>query len=132
MSFLVLNPSNMIKTSKEIKLRVNIQTEIAGQELSEDIEKHTYPYVPFLHGYLEGGFFYRMLLPPPLMMIQVGYDAISTNYYRYALRQHDVPMHHPRRKPGIAPTDHFLTKGMFEVGRTVGRVYGRNIQKVLA
>jgi len=123
--------SNMLQKKEQIQLRIIHETEITGDELAEEIEEHTYPYVPFLHGYLEGSFTAKMLTPVPLLRMEVQYSAISNDYFDYAEPQHNKNYDHPVRKPGKKPKQFFLRIGMFEVQQEVEEIYGRRIRNAL-
>ncbi|MCE7700138.1 MAG: hypothetical protein K8E24_015360 [Methanobacterium paludis] len=114
MALLSVDASDFAEKAEYNKMLVNIYTEIAADEIAENVEKDTYPYVPFKLGYLEGGFTTQVLSYPPILSMTMQYSAIANNGYDYALIQHEEIMHHPVRKPGIMPMDHYMTRGINE------------------
>jgi hypothetical protein len=99
-AFIKWDPSDMFKKHDNIVLRILHETKIVGNELTESIERYTYQYVPFLHGYLEDSFTSKILTPVPLLRIKVQYSAISNDYFDYSESQHEEDYKHVARKPG--------------------------------
>ena len=51
--------SDHIAAMENLITMVNVRTEIAGDEIAEETERKTFPYVPLKHGYLQGGYKYN-------------------------------------------------------------------------
>lgn len=133
MVYIETDASDVYRKMGHVDLLVNIQTEIAGPHIMEEWERHTHPHVPVLHHYLEHGFSYKLLSPPPVLQMQAQYDAVSNRGYHYALIQEKVemqikaigrPFKHPRG--GTSP---YFEKGRNEVN--VPGLWAFNLRKVL-
>lgn len=109
MPLLIIDPSDMVQKMTQLDAKVAMQTNIAGDEITEQTEQHTFPYVPYREGYLEAGFKSVEKFFSNLLQIDMMYSAKSNQGYDYAAIQHERPFRH---RKGTAK---YLTKGFREV-----------------
>lgn len=96
----------------QMEIKINLAAEVAMDMMINSTEENTYPYVPYEFGYLEGGFSFEQQQYPPLMAVEVQYNAYANNGFNYAAYQHDNDLNHPIRKGGIHPTMLYLSNGL--------------------
>lgn len=132
MALLLLDKSDMEVQMSNLDQRVQMQTDIAGDHISDETEKMTFPYVPEEQHYLVAGFTSKVITNTPRLQIDMMYDAYSNRGFNYAEIQHKKALNHfgPEKKyikPGA--TDHYMTKGLSHVN--VEQLYAFHISKVL-
>lgn len=137
---LIIDASDMKAKAEHVGLLVNVQTEIAGDHISEETEKRTQPFVPFEFGYLEGSFkavkeIGTAFTSPTgfsLLTMDMTYSAKSNKGYDYAAIQHEVPFNHYH--PGrivvkSQASDHYLSKGFGRV--PVADIWAMHLRRAL-
>lgn len=100
-----------------MEMKIPMMGEIAMDAMINSTEEKTYPYVPYLSGYLEGGFSFEQEQYIPLMVVRVEYNAYSNRGFNYAERQHDEHFDHPVRKGGKKPQMRYLSTGLVEASQ---------------
>lgn len=121
---LEFDASDHIATMENLITMVNVRTEIAGDEVAEETERKTFPYVPLKHGYLQGSFKFKVNSHAPVLDLEMSYSAIANNYFDYAEIQHERNFNHP-----IKGQPHYMMKGYGQVN--VNAIYGKQIRSVL-
>lgn len=124
MARLTLDLTDHIEKMENLVTMVNVRTEVAGDEIAEDVERKTFPFVPLKHGYLQGGYKYNRTSPAPVLRLEMSYSAIANNYFDYAEIQHEKDFHHP-----IKGQAHYMMKGYGRVN--VNAIYSGQIRAVL-
>lgn len=122
---LIFDTTDMEKSMISIGNLIYHHTAIAADEIAEQTEKHTFPYVPRDEGSLEGGFKANSTSQPPLLQMDMVYSAKSNKGYDYAARQHEVKFHHKK----TSARDHYLKIGFQEV--KVEDIWARHLRNVL-
>ena len=128
-----IDASDMVQKMTHNDEMVYIRTEIAGVDIAHEWESHSTHYVPEEEHYLVGGYTYKITTPPPVLLMEAEYDAVSNMGYHYAEIQHEKKLNHfqqpPKKyiKPGA--TDHYMSKGVSEVNVEI--IYAMNIRSVL-
>lgn len=129
----VIDASDMNSKMSFNEEMVYIRTEVAGVDIAHEWESHSTHYVPEEEHYLVGGYSYKVETPPPILVMEAQYDAVSNRGYHYAAIQHEKAFDHfkqpPKKyiKPGA--TDHYMSKGVSEVNVEV--IYAMNVRSVL-
>ena len=103
---------------------IQLQTDIAADELIEQVEHETFPYIPLKLGYLQDGYQSKIISNTPHFQADLMYSAMANNYYDYAAKQHETPYNHP-----LKGTDHYMLKGTRSVNPE--HVLAGHIRKVL-
>jgi len=129
-----VDASNMEKTLMNLDQGpIHHQTVIAADEIANETEKHTHPYVPEEEHYLVGGFKEKVTSYPPLFRMDMIYDAVSNQGYHYAAIQHEEKLDHFKKPPKkfIKPgaKDHYLLIGFGEV--PIEAIWARHLHSVL-
>lgn len=97
MAFIRMDSQDFFKRKQVIQLNINLQTEIAGDHITDLWEEKSFPYVPRREGYLEGSYTKTLKSYAPRLLITAMYSALSNRGFDYALIQHEVPFSHPRK-----------------------------------
>lgn len=121
---LKFDKSDMEQKMSNIDQLIQMQTDIAGDHITEQIELMTFPYVPYREGYLQDSFHAEETGNTPVLQMDMMYDAYSNKGFDYARVQHEKILHHPKKG-----TDHYLIKGMSHVN--VEQLYAFHLSKVL-
>lgn len=120
MPFFSVDTKDMHQKMTQNDLLININTEIAGDDIARTTKLRTNRYVPVRTGRLMGGFDWKARWLGKNLLVDMSYDARDPrDGYRYAKIQEDVamqiawvgrPFHHPIH--GQSP---YFSKGFGEV-----------------
>lgn len=137
---LIVDASNMAERMTAIDQLIAMQTDIAGDHIAEEDERHTFPYVPAEQHYLENTFEavqnigsgFTSSSGLGIFSLIMTYDAVSNKGFHYGEMQHELRLNHfgPEKKfikPGAV--DHFMLKGTAEVDALV--IWGAHLASVL-
>lgn len=117
---------DLIKRKNKINLNVNHQIgNVASKELIEEVQRTTWPYVPFLHGQLGGmsadeegtpasGFWYSITKTGSRVTAHMQYSAYNyKDHFNYAEIQHDnLKYNHRARVAGKRPLPKYMWVGV--------------------
>ena len=101
-------------------------------DLAEEVERVTFPLVPFDRGYLEDSFTYTSSKARfPMLGVEMWYSVEDVDGYDYAAIQHEEKdFYHPIRKAGKHPTHSYLYIGLMIVTPRLEDIVARNIRVV--
>lgn len=123
-SYVLFDYSDAEEKMTGIDQLIRIRDEVAADHLEEEVERKTFPYVPFKHGYLQDSFYSKQVSSSPRLQLDLFYSSVANNYYDYAARQHEEKFNHP-----LKGTDHYMLKGTRDV--KVEAIYAHHISQVL-